>query len=282
MNNSSTPEPERQSSYYDLLCQMVDPQQARHVTRILTELCHCEENSFPFLLGILHINQIQLNLKLSEAVARAVHPLLIEFQKTSQLLLEALNHQQIVENKRVARSLANSGWPLTRTYQGKVPRFLQSTIRWFEEKTAYRSRWLFLTYLTVTMLGLVGMRSYYCDQYTILQNTSVVQLANLEKQNEASIDQRANDLANEKLQNLQPRSYTFAQILEKNFHRVELKPGKFAWKLIVHLPLGIPQPDTTFDADLRTTSTIYLPDTDGALPLSETAPSGGQKPGKKP
>ena len=83
MNSSFTSEPGRHTSYYDLLCQIVDPEQARHITRILTELCHCDENSFPFLLGMLNINQIRLNLKLPEAVAREVHPVLIEFQRES-------------------------------------------------------------------------------------------------------------------------------------------------------------------------------------------------------
>ena len=132
------------------------------------------------------------------------------------------------------------------------------------------------------MLGLVYLHSYCHRQYTILQNASIVQLADLQRQNESSIDQCANDLGKEKLQNLQPRSYALAQILERSFRRVELKPGEFAWRLIVHLPPGIPQPDTTFDANLRTTSTIYLPDTDGTLSLSDTAPSGGQKSVKRP
>lgn len=282
MSNSPTPEDERQDSFYDLLCQVVDPKQARHVTRILTELCHCDEHSFPFLLGVLNITQLRFALTLPEAVAQGICTHLDEFHKKSQLLLEALNHQQIVESKRVAQSVANSGWPLSRTYQGKIACRFQSIIRYFEEKTAYRNRWLLLLCFTIATSCLVGLNRHYRSRCTILENSSNEQLANLEKQCAASIDQRAAELANAKLQNLEPRSYALAQILEKYCHRVELTPGNFAWKLKIYPPKDLPWPSTTYNDDLTTAVTVYLPDTNGEISLSKTAPRVNPEPGKKP
>ena len=217
-----------------------------------------------------------------EAVARKIQAHLDEFYERSQLLLEALNHQQVVASKRVAQSIADSGWPLTRTYQWGIARRLQSVIRWFEAKTAYRNRWLLSICLAIATFCLVSLHCYHCSRYKILQNSSIEQLADLQKQYETLIDQRAAELTNKKLQTLQPRSYTLAQTLEKYCHRVELTPGNFAWELKIHAPSDFPSPHTTYDADLRITTTFYLPDTNGEISLSKTAPSISQKAGKKP
>ena len=276
-----TPEPtkEVQASLYDLLCQIVDPQQARHVTRILTDLCHCDQNSYPFLQGVLSITQLRLALTLPEAVAKRLSVTLEEFHQKSQVLIDSFDERQIGQK----RSAASSGWPLNKVYTGKVACFLQTIIKRFEEIAAYRVRWLVVCGLITVASSSMGLDRYHAsvlsrtkqqglDQYLALQSSSNEQVYKIETQCKAAIEQRSDEIASQKLQALEPRSYHLAQLIEKAGRRVKLANGTIAWEVVVTHPPALPLPGYKSDEKLHLIVTIYFPYLGGEMALSSTAP----------
>ena len=104
-------------------------------------------------------------------------------------------------------------------------------------------------------------------------DAAIAKASDLRKQYLASVEQRSNEVANVKLQNLEPRSYRLAQQIEQASHRTKLADGSFVWVVKIREDRSFLSIQMDEEQDHTRTAVLYVNDREGRLDLFATAPA---------
>lgn len=292
-----------QKSVYELFCECVSPEEAKHLSRYLKEYCRGEENSYPFLHGLLSVTQLRLSVNLPTAVAEKVAEPLDEFKATLQNFLNELKNNQTFRKQENALRKSFWDWPLREQYNNKLAIWLQARMEQFEGLIAYRARWVmlilglivsafFLRVAHAAHLELGRVESQLESEVSTRQQlknerdaqdaalkeaedakeAAVAKASELQDQYLASIEQKSTELANAKLHRLEPSSYQLAQEIQRGSRRVKLQDGSFAWEIKIHEAPNSPFMYVAALRDPARTVVLYAKDQEGRIDLSATAP----------
>ena len=293
-----------QKTVYELLCQCVSQEQAKHLDRYLKDHCRGEENSYPFLHGLLSVTQLRLGINLPVAVAKKVAEPLDEFREVLWDFLDEIKVCQTFLKRKRTRHKSFWDWPLGKQYNNKLAIWSQVQVEWFEELFAHRARWIvLLSILTASAfflrlahakqleLGRIGsqlaleattrqqLEMEHDAQVIALKeaetarDAAVAETSELRKQHLATLEQKSDELAKAKLQKLEPWPYHLAQQLQRVSRRIKLPDGSFGWEIKIHEAPGFPFFHIVGEQDFTQTAVLYVKEQEGRIDLSATAPS---------
>ncbi len=271
-------------SIYELYCQLVEPEQAKHLTRYLMEFCHCDPNTYPFLHGLLMVTHLRAGVNLPKAVAERIAAPLAEFQVTAQALTETVTGRHAALKRQKSSPSGWWTWPLGKQYNNNFAACFQTLVKQFEDVVAHRVRWLVLALFSAslmlyfqlihnTQLTIKQVKNQCVGQIDALNKSEAAERSALQEQYLASVEQKADELANNKLQNLEPRSYHLAKQLEAVSHRVKFADQTFGWEVKLTDSPDLPGLQITYDKDLTRSLLFYIKEQTSRLDLSATAPA---------
>ena len=271
-------------SIYELYCQLVEPEQAKHLTRYLMEFCHCDPNTYPFLHGLLMVTHLRVGVNLPKAVVERIAAPLAEFQVTAQALTETVSGRHAALRSQKNSQSGWWAWPLGKQYSNKIAVCFQTLVKQFEDVVAHRVRWLVLAMLSASLmlcfqlfhnnqLTIKQVKDQYAGQVDALNTAEAAERSALQEQYLASVEQKADELANTKLQNLEPRSYHLAKQLEAVSHRVKFSDQSFGWEVKIVGSTDLPSFQITYDNNLTRSVLFYIKEETSRVDLSATAPA---------
>lgn len=292
-----------QKSVYDLLCECVSQEEAKHLDRYLKEYCRGEKNSYPFLHGLLSVTQLRLSINLPVAVAKRVADPLDEFKAALREFVDELKGYRALKHKHT-RHEGVWDWPFRKQYDNKLAIWLQTRVGQIEDLFARRARWIVL--FAILIVSAFYLRLAYVRQLELgrvesqlalevatrqqlegerdvqgvalkesenAREAAVAKASELHNQYVASIEQKSDELANAKLQKLEPRSYQLAQQIQRASKRIKLTDGSFAWEIRIHEAPNSPFMYVAAERDFARTVILYAKDQEGSVDLSVTAPA---------
>ena len=280
-------------SISELYHQLITPDQARQIDRLLRELGAYDEDSYPYVYALLTTLQFRVMAHMPKATAEAINSSLSEFITKVEALLSALekqaelNQQKPFRNPSVQKSRTAFvlDWPLNQHYHNKLEASARDLIESIEEVFAYRTRWVLLFFIAcITALSmscryllitrLQEQSAQHVQQYKEWKSRIDIETEQFRAKTTANADLWATQQVALRFDKLQPEQYLMAQQLERSSRLVQLPNGTRVWEVRFGKANGFI--DSRMDyKDLRSDPEIVLhfQETPGRLMLSATKPT---------